>query len=112
MLCMWTISNRGAKHSRLREVVNPVIEKRKKMMLIASVSFMLLMVLAAGAIVFLEDSEAALVTVHVINTQSGERTSYRVDKEQVQNNSFTTLDGRIVYLAGVERMEIEALESQ
>lgn len=112
MLCMWTISNRGAKQPKLREIINPEVEKRKKIMLIASIGFMMLMVLAAGSVVFLEDTEAAIVTVHVINTQSGERSSYRVDREQVQNNSFTTLDGRIVYLAGVERMEIEALQPQ
>lgn len=54
MLCMWVLSNRAAGNARLREIPNPDVEKRKKRMRQASIAFMLIMVIAAGIMLYLE----------------------------------------------------------
>ncbi len=67
MACIWVLSNRahsnrtesGRTHSNransgLREIPNPVVEKRKKLMRLASYGFMVLMVLAAAVMIYLE----------------------------------------------------------
>jgi len=51
---------------------------------------------------------AYMLTVHVINTQTGARSSYQARREDVQASSFTTVDGRKVYVAGIERIEVES----
>ena len=69
---------------------------------------MALMVIAAGVMIYLEVADNyAVVTVHVINTQSGLRTSYQAHQEDVKSSSFTTVDGRKVFVAGIERVEVE-----
>lgn len=109
MLCMWFITTRGVAVSRLREVVNPAQLKRKKRFLQAAVAFMLVMLGAAAVVVYRDISAVPeTVTVHVINTQSGEKISYRAIREEIQGDSFTTLDGRRIYVAGVERVEVES----
>lgn len=52
MACMWVVSNRA--NPQLREVPNPAIEKRKKHMRLAALAFMLIMVIAAGVMIYLE----------------------------------------------------------
>lgn len=54
MLCMWVLSNRAAGKGQLREIPNPAVEKRKKLMRNASFAFMLVMVIAAGVMIYLE----------------------------------------------------------
>jgi hypothetical protein len=48
-----------------------------------------------------------LVAVKVINANTGEVTSYRARRADVEGRHFTTLDGRRVTLADVERMILE-----
>lgn len=50
--CMMVISNRAG--PRLREIPNPAVEQRKKRMRIAAYLFMVIMVIAAGIMVYLE----------------------------------------------------------
>ncbi len=54
MLCMWVLSNRAVKKPQLREIPDPAVEKRRKLMRHASVAFMLIMVIAAGVMIYLE----------------------------------------------------------
>ena len=54
MACMWVLANRAAKRSPLREVPNPAVERRKRLLLHAAFAFMFVMVIAAGVIVYLE----------------------------------------------------------
>jgi hypothetical protein len=108
-LVTWFFSARRGAKPRLREVINPALIKQKKHMLQAALAFMGIMVIAAGIIVYHDISAPpAVVTVHVINTQSGEKISYRAIKDDIQGDSFTTLDGRRIYVAGVERLEVES----
>ena len=54
--------------------------------------------------------EHRLFTVRVIDTRSGEVRNYPVYRHQVKGRSFETVDGRVVQLADVERMELVAGE--
>lgn len=54
MVCMWMLSNRARGESRLREIPDPAVEKRNKLMRHATYAFMLVMVIAAGIIIYLE----------------------------------------------------------
>jgi uncharacterized protein (UPF0333 family) len=72
-------------------------------------AFMFLMVLAAGVIVFYElQDDYETVTVHVINSETNARTSYQAQRQDVTQDSFTTLEGRQVFVADIERVEMES----
>ena len=106
MICMWMLSARSK--PQLRKIANPADERNKKQLRYAAFGFMLIMAIAAAVMIYLEvDERSAVVTVHVINTQSGEQKSYRVKKNEIHNDGFTTLDGLQVFVAGIERIEIE-----
>ena len=92
MGCMWMLSARAK--PKLRKIHNPAAERNKKHMRYAAFGFMFIMAVAASVMIYLEvDKRNDVVTVHVINTQSGEQKSYRVMKSQIHNDGFTTLDG-------------------
>ena len=83
--------------------------RNRKMMRNAAFGFMAVMVVAASVMIYLEvDARNDIVTVHVINTQSGESKSYRVRKNDIHGDGFTTMDGVQVFVAGVERIEIDS----
>jgi hypothetical protein len=105
--CMMVLSARAK--PQLKRVPNPEAQRNRILMRNAALAFMLLMVIAAGVMIYLEiDERNAVVTVNVINTQSGESKSYRVQKSEIRSDGFTTTDGVQVFVAGVERIEIEA----
>lgn len=105
--CMMVLSARAK--PQLRRVPNPAAERNRKMMRNAALAFMVVMALAAGVMIYLEVGKRnAVVTVHVINTQSGASKSYRVQKSEIHSDGFTTTDGMQVFVAGVERIEIES----
>ena len=52
------------------------------------------------------------MTIRVINAQTGESVTYQALQGEVHGRLFTTIDGRIVRLAGVERMEVEKTAEQ
>ena len=106
MACVWMLSARVK--PELRTVRNPAAARRKKQMRNGAIAFMIVMVIAAGVMIYLEvDERSAVVTVHVINTQSGVTKSYRAMKNEIHSDGFTTLDGVQVFVAGIERIEIE-----
>jgi hypothetical protein len=107
MICMWMLSSRVK--PGLREIPNPVAERNKKHMRNGAIAFMVIMAIAAGVMIYLDvDKRSTVVTVHVINTQSGAQKSYRVMKNDIHSDGFTTLDGLQIFVAGIERIEIEA----
>ena len=104
--CMMMLSARAK--PKLKTVANPAVERNKKMMRNGAIAFMVVMTLAAGTMIYLELGERnAIVTVRVINTQSGVSKSYRVKKNEIHSDGFTTMEGMQVFVAGVERIEIE-----
>ncbi len=73
--------------------------------------FMLFMVLSALAVfIFKIGDDYATVNVHVINTQTGQKLSYKAEQQEIKSNSFKTLEGRTVYVADIERIEIEPVD--
>ncbi len=106
LACMWMFSARDK--PGLRVVPNPAAERKKKQLRNAALAFMMVMVIAAGIMIYLEvDKRTAVVTVNVVNSQSGETRSYRVMKNEIDSDGFTTIDGLQVFVAEVERIEIE-----
>lgn len=108
--CFWFVS---AKRNNLRQPLLMVANKkelRKREALRRSVYlFMAIMVLAAIAMIYIEVADNySIVTVNVINTQTGSRVSYQARRDDVNSNSFTTLDGNTVYVATIERIEVES----
>lgn len=110
--CIWLISSRrDSPKVRARALVSQETRARQRALRQGAWVFMGVMVLAALAMIVVETMDRnTLVTVHVINTQSGERISYQARREDVQQNSFTTIEGRRIFTAGVERIEIESPE--
>ncbi len=74
-----------------------------------AVAYGLVVAMVAGSLLWLYldwEAGASVVTVQVINANTGDVTVYQARREQVEGRRFTTLDGRIVTLADVERMEL------
>ncbi len=107
--CLWMLSARREKtQPKLKVIANPKDQQRQKLLRTGAWTFMGVMVLAAVVMMSVDLwDQNEVVTVHVVNTQSGERTSYQARREDVQGNSFTTVGGRKIFTAGVERIEIE-----
>ena len=106
-ICMWVLAARAK--PELRVVSNPEAERNRKTLRILAITFMLVMALAAALMIYFEfDERHTVVTVHVFNTQSGVKKSYRARKSEVHNDGFTTVDGTQVFVAEIERIEIES----
>lgn len=74
-----------------------------------TVAWGMVLVMAAGSLLWLYlDYEAGreVLTVRVINANTGEVTTYQARRADVKGRRFTTLDGRPVTLADVDRMEL------
>lgn len=74
-----------------------------------AVAYGLVVAMVAGSLLWLYldwEAGASVVTVQVINANTGDVTLYQARREHVEGRRFTTLDGRIVTLADVERMEL------
>jgi len=76
-----------------------------------AVAYGLVVTSVAGSLLWLYlDYEAGreVVTVRVINANTGDVTTYRARRADVKGRRFITLDGRPVTLADVDRMELGA----
>lgn len=74
-----------------------------------AVSYGLVVVMVAGSLLWLYlDYEAGreVVTVRIINANTGDATAYMARRADVKGRGFTTLDGRPIRLSDVDRMEI------
>lgn len=79
--------------------------------ILRAVAYSLAVFMVAGSLLWLYlDYEAGreVVTVRVINANTGEVTTYQARRADVKGRRFTTLDGRPVTLADVDRMELKA----
>lgn len=72
-----------------------------------AVGAVLLMLVGAGLYLYHQWRDTyQVVTVRVIDTRSGQSSSYRAYKGDIEGRTFVTTDERTVTLAEVERMEI------
>ncbi len=91
--------------------VKKVPSENEKMFRQGAYLFMLFMVLSALAVfIFKIGDDYATVNVTVINTQTGQKQSYQAEQKEIKSNSFKTLQGKTVYIADIERIEIEPVE--
>lgn len=66
------------------------------------------MIVVSSVALYLEWRDARqLLAVHVINTTTGVRASYRARRADIEEGTFTTVDGLRISPAKVERVEIE-----
>ena len=108
--CFWFVSSKREQGNQpLLVIASKKEQQRKEMLRRGTYVFMFIMVLATLVMVYFELSgNNATVTVHVINTQTGAVSSYQARSEDVQASSFITIEGRKVYVAEIERIEVEA----
>ncbi len=76
---------------------------------LAAYGLIVFMILASGVFLYLQwRDEYRVVTVRVINSQTGDTVSYEARRGDVEAREFVTLDGRTVNVAAVERIETGA----
>ena len=76
----------------------------------ATYLFLFFMVIVGGALYYyqwLDDHK--LITVRLYRADQADPASYEVYKFQLADRSFTTVDGRVITVAGSERMEVLGL---
>ncbi|MDA0688591.1 MAG: hypothetical protein O2948_08085 [Proteobacteria bacterium] len=77
----------------------------------AAYMFMVLMVGIGGAVYYFRwQDEHTILTINLHRENQAQPVSYQVYKYQLQERSFTTIDGTHVTVAGSERMEVLGLE--
>lgn len=93
----------------LRRPVKAEPSENQKLFRQAAYLFLAFMVISALVVFYFEIGDRyKTVNVHVVNTQTGERATYQAEQKNIKSNQFTTLQGRTVYVADIERIEIEA----
>jgi hypothetical protein len=67
----------------------------------------LVMILGSGLFLYAEwQDRYRVVTVNVVNTQTGETIHYQARRMDVEERRFVTLDGREVSVSDIERIEL------
>ena len=67
------------------------------------------MILGSGLFLYAEwQDRYRVVTVSVVNTQTGERIDYQAHRMDVEERQFVTLDGLEVSVADTERIELHS----
>ena len=85
----------------------PVSKVSHKTPRLAAYGLVLFMLGASGIFLYLQwRDEYRIVTVQVINTQTGQTVSYAARRGDVGERRFETLDGRVVQVADIERIEM------
>ncbi len=70
--------------------------------------FLIFMLISALVVFYFEIGDRfSSAKVHVINTQTGQRVTYQANQQDIKSSHFKTLDGRTIYVADIERIEIE-----
>jgi uncharacterized ion transporter superfamily protein YfcC len=110
--CLWFVSSKRNQELQPVRMKPGKREVERKLLLTRSAyTFMFLMVIAAGVITFVElQGDYETVTVHVINSETNTRISYQAQRQDVDGGSFTTVEGRKVFVADVERIEVESAQ--
>jgi hypothetical protein len=70
--------------------------------------FVAAMILVSGVLIYQRWQDGdQVVTVRVVDTQSGRSVTYQARRNEVEERHFVTLDGREVSVAETERIEVE-----
>jgi hypothetical protein len=98
----------GAPPSR-RDMTAAALERQPTPRLPRLLAYSLLVIMlgASAVFIFLQWREQySIVTILVVNTNTGGSVTYQARRGDVTDRSFNTTDGRRVVLAAVERMEL------
>lgn len=79
--------------------------------ILKGIAYGLVVAMVMGSLLWLYlgyQSGREIVTVRIINANTGNVTTYQARRVDVQDQRFTTLDGRPIILADVDRMELSA----
>ena len=108
--CFWFVSaKRGVRRQPILVIASPKDQRKREILRRSVYLFMGVMVLAASAMIYIEISDKyTIVTVHVVNSQTGSRVSYQARRQDINASSFTTLEGSTVYVAEIERIEVDS----
>ncbi len=91
--------------------VKTVISENQKMFRQGAYLFLILMILSAlGMFIFKFGQDSTTMQVRVVNTRTGESAIYLAEQKDIQSKSFITVNGRQVFVADVERIEVEPME--
>ncbi|MEN8166480.1 MAG: antitermination protein NusG [Pseudomonadota bacterium] len=105
-------SRRGqtAANEQLARISRPSIQHSNSTPRLAAYGLIVFMILASGVVLYLQwRDQYRIVSVQVINTQTGLSESYEARLGDVEERQFQTLDGRIVNVADIERIEVGGL---
>ncbi len=108
--CLWYASAKRRGRSQPTLVIASKKDLRKREILRRSAYlFMGVMVLAAIAAIYLQVSDNnTILTVNVINSETGSRVVYQARRQDIKSSSFTTLEGSTIYVANIERIEVNS----
>jgi hypothetical protein len=71
------------------------------------------MVLVSGVLIYQRWQDGdRVVTVRVVDTQSGRSVTYQARRKDVEERHFVTLDGREVSVAETERIELQRMREE
>lgn len=75
--------------------------------------FVAAMVLVSGVLIYQRWQHGdRVVTVRVVDTQSGRSVTYQARRKDVEERHFVTLDGREVSVAETERIELQRMREE
>lgn len=76
-----------------------------------TIAYSLVALMLGGSLFWLYldwEESREVVTVQVINANTGDISTYQARRGEVKGRRFTTLDGRPIYLSDVDRMMLQA----
>ena len=111
-IAWWILRNRyrqdrlSTNQQRLN-LATPGAQSSVRIARLLAYGLVVLMMLASGLFLYLQwRDDYRIVNVRVINLQTGRAVTYAARRGEVGERHFQTLDGRIVQVADIERIEI------
>ncbi len=102
-------SQRAREQAAVR-TIKPVMTENQRLFRKGAYLFLIFMILSAiGAFILRQDDDSTTMQVRVINSQTGQTSTYQALKKDIQARRFTTLNGRQIYVSDVDRLEVEPL---
>ena len=80
--------------------------ERRRAVVIAGLLVVLTLLLSGGLYIWHWQQDHRLFSVRVVNSHTGAEQHYQVYQAEIHGRSFRTIDGRLILLSDVERMEV------